>query len=61
MEAVVSQCVPQCPPLSTHFENVHCDESLVWMFSLTLLGVVAALCRGDPAALDLQDWPFHML
>lgn len=22
---------------------------------------VAALCHGDPAALDLQDWPFHAL
>ena len=20
---------------------------------------VAALCHGDPAALDLQDWPLH--
>ena len=22
---------------------------------------VVALCHGDPAALDLQDWPLHML
>jgi len=21
---------------------------------------VVALCHGDPATLDLQDWPFHM-
>ena len=51
--------------------NVHCSESLVWFeasgFCYTidtvssqglLLDPVGALCHGDAAALDLQDWPW---
>ena len=51
--------------------NIHCNESLVWFeasgFCYTINAgssqgyPVAVLCRGDPAALNLQDWPYHTL
>lgn len=53
-------------------QNVHCNESLVWFSGYcdtisvgpALMGPppgypVVALCRGDPTALDQQDWSFH--
>lgn len=56
-------------------ENIHCNESLVWFetsgfcYILSVLDPhwnvsqisCGALCHGDPAALHLQDWPFHAL
>lgn len=32
------------------------------MLTMTPLSYpVVALCRGDPTALDLKDWPLHLL
>jgi hypothetical protein len=70
------QCVTAGHPLvhTSLLANVHCSDSLVWFqasgfcytintgSSLGLLGYpVVALCRGDPAALDMQDWPLDKL
>ena len=70
MEAIVCHTVYPFVHIS-----LTCKCSLQWVFGLfqgfwlllhyqywILLGIplrVVALCHGDPAALDLEDWPFH--
>ena len=61
------------PLVQTSFPvDVHCNKLLVDSMSLASAtpsildchqdsSQTVALCHGDPAALDLQDWPFHML
>ena len=71
MGAVLCRSVLFCP--HTLLANIHCNESLVcfpglwlplhyldWILMGTPSGYPAvALCHGGPAALDLQDPPFH--
>jgi hypothetical protein len=38
--------------------KVHCNEALICFNSSGY--PVVALCHGDHAALDLQDWLFHL-
>jgi hypothetical protein len=70
MEAVVCYTVYRFVHASS-LASVHCSESLACLeasgFCYTINAgssqgyPVAVLCRGDPAALNLQDWPYHTL
>jgi hypothetical protein len=71
----VSQCVPLYTLLSTHLylqmfiavspwsgsrPRASATLSILILTGTPLRYPVVALCHRDPAALDLQDWPFHV-
>lgn len=71
VKTIICHNVSLC--LSVHTSslgNVHCNKSLFWFELAGFCNIINSgsclrylqviLCHGDPAAMDQQEWPFHV-